>query len=62
MKKETLLVELRTEELPPNVLERLGKSFASLLFEGLVKEKLVEETVDYQIFATPRRLAVLVPE
>ncbi|MCV2503096.1 MAG: glycine--tRNA ligase subunit beta, partial [Neisseriaceae bacterium] len=62
MKKETLLVELRTEELPPNVLERLGKSFASLIFEGLVKEKLVEETVDYQIFATPRRLAVLVPE
>ncbi|QRN41335.1 MAG: glycine--tRNA ligase subunit beta [Neisseriaceae bacterium] len=62
MNKETLLVELRTEELPPNVLEKLGRSFASLIFEGLVKEKMVEKTVSYQFFATPRRLALLIPE
>jgi len=57
----SLLVELLTEELPPKALARFGEVFSAGVFAGLVQKKLVAENVAYQWFATPRRLAVLIP-
>ena len=57
----TLLVELLTEELPPKVLSRLGEVFAAQIHAGLAGRKLLTAGDDYQWFATPRRLAILVP-
>lgn len=56
-----LLVELFTEELPPKALSALGASFSNSLFEELVAAGFVAGTVAPKSFATPRRLAVLVP-
>jgi len=57
----TLLVELLTEELPPKALKRLGQEFALKISEGLASSGLVDSVVDSAFFATPRRLAVRVP-
>ena len=56
-----LLVELLTEELPPKALARFGEAFSAGVFTGLVQKKLVADTVAYEWYATPRRLAVLIP-
>lgn len=58
----SLLVELFTEELPPKALSTLGASFSGTLFEELVATGFVARTVVARSFATPRRLAVLIPE
>jgi glycyl-tRNA synthetase beta chain len=58
---EPLLVELLTEELPPKALRALGDAFARRLFESLAKQGLVAPGTAAQSFATPRRLAVLIP-
>ena len=55
-----LLIELRTEELPPKALNQLGESLAAGVVEGLEKAQLIGSVVDYEVFAAPRRLAVLV--
>ena len=57
----SLLVELLTEELPPKALARFGEVFSAGVFSGLVQKKLVADNVAYQWYATPRRLAVLIP-
>jgi glycyl-tRNA synthetase beta chain len=58
-----LLVELLVEELPPKALKALGQEFASGLARELVSLRSVEpEDADkHTSFATPRRLAVLIP-
>lgn len=61
MTTATLLVELLTEELPPKALARLGEVFAKQIHIGLSDRNLVAATGDYDWFATPRRLAILVP-
>ncbi len=58
---KTLLVELRTEELPPKALARLGEVFAAGVHAGLADRNLVQAGGEYQWFATPRRLAVRIP-
>lgn len=58
----TLLVELLTEELPPKSLRMLGDAFADQLVAEIVKYRLNDRVPGKQPFATPRRLAVLVPE
>jgi glycyl-tRNA synthetase beta chain len=58
----TLLVELLTEELPPKALKQLGEEFAVKTLEGLAASRLVDSVVDFDFFATPRRLAVRVPQ
>ncbi len=58
---DSLLVELFTEELPPKVLNALGVNFASTIFEELKTAGFVAPTVVHRDFATPRRLAVLIP-
>ncbi len=57
----TLLIELRTEELPPKALARLGETFAREVHAGLAGRNLVQAGGGYQWFATPRRLALQVP-
>lgn len=56
-----LLVELFTEELPPKALPRLGDAFAEGIVSGLRKARLVSADAKPRVFATPRRLAVLIP-
>ncbi len=55
-----LLVELFTEELPPKALRGLGEAFAEGLVRGLSKARLLAVDTQPQVFATPRRLAVLI--
>ena len=58
----TLLVELLTEELPPTSLRTLADSFADQLVAEIVKHRLRNRDPRKHTFATPRRLAVLIPE
>ena len=59
--QDTLLIELRTEELPPKSLNALGQAFASGIFEELKKRGFVADT-GFTAYATPRRLAVCIAE
>jgi glycyl-tRNA synthetase beta chain len=59
--RATLLVELLTEELPPNSLRALSEAFGAALFTGLAKGQLVSAR-SIRIFATPRRLAVSIAD
>jgi glycyl-tRNA synthetase beta chain len=60
--RQTLLVELLTEELPPKALKTLGASFASAIYEELAALGLAAKAHTYRSdLATPRRLAVLIP-
>lgn len=59
---QTLLIELFTEELPPKALPKLGASFAQTLFDELAKLGFVDKSVEYFTFASPRRLAVSIPD
>jgi len=60
---KNLLVELFVEELPPKTLKILGESFANEVFNGLEKAHLVSraEMVNTKSYASPRRLAVFIP-
>ncbi|WP_404400881.1 glycine--tRNA ligase subunit beta [Idiomarina seosinensis] len=58
MKKDNLLIEIGTEELPPKSLKALSESFADGISQGLKQAELDFQSI--KIFATPRRLAVLV--
>lgn len=56
--KQTLLVELLTEELPPKVLSKLGDAFAAAILHGLTQRSLVDADAKIVAYASPRRLAV----
>jgi glycyl-tRNA synthetase beta chain len=59
----TLLVELLTEELPPKSLRALSEAFHHRVLSELVKAQLgPRDPRGSRAFATPRRLAVLIPE
>lgn len=60
MSTETLLIELRSEELPPKALNLLGESLADAVVDGLAKAQLIAGPPQYRAFASPRRLAVQV--
>ncbi len=56
-----LLVELFTEELPPKALKQLGEAFGHRLQDWLIRAQLKDHAIaETRIFATPRRLAVLI--
>ncbi|HSW53288.1 MAG TPA: glycine--tRNA ligase subunit beta, partial [Sulfuricaulis sp.] len=57
-----LLVELLTEELPPRALARLMETFSRNLFEGLKEKNFLAAAAEAKAYATPRRLAVLIPQ
>ncbi len=54
----SLLIELFTEELPPKALHRLSASFSASIVSGLNKRQLLL-TPEFESFATPRRLAIV---
>jgi len=59
----SLLVELFTEELPPKALQQLGAAFGQRVQDGLVRAQLTgSDPRGTRCFATPRRLAVLIPD
>ena len=58
--KQTLLIELLTEELPPKALEKLSISFADDVFAALREQQLAGADSVCTPFATPRRLALTV--
>ena len=60
MTTQTLLIELRTEELPPKALNTLGESLAEGVVAGLAKAQLIDGEPQYHTYAAPRRLAVQV--
>jgi len=59
--RESLLVELLVEELPPKALDALGHAFGRLLAHGLWSRGLIADAAAFTPFASPRRLAVHVP-
>ena len=56
---DTLLVELLTEELPPKSLRTLSEAFGAGLLADLTKGKFLATGAPTRIFATPRRLAIM---
>ena len=58
MTNRDLLIELRTEELPPKNLKKLRDNFVKGIEQGLSKSGLIHAGVTG--YATPRRLAVIV--
>jgi glycyl-tRNA synthetase beta chain len=58
--KQTLLIELLTEELPPKALERLSTVFANEVSIELREQELADEDSICTPFATPRRLALII--
>ena len=61
MTTRNLLVELFVEELPPKALKMLGEVFAESVANGLIRYQLKQRVPDWQSFASPRRLAVFIP-
>jgi glycyl-tRNA synthetase beta chain len=57
---ESLLVELLTEELPPKSLRALAKAFGDALTVELRQDGFLKSESITRVFATPRRLAVLI--
>ena len=57
MVKDNLLIELLTEELPPDSLETLSHQFGETIASELISRNLVDKS-DFQTFASPRRIAV----
>ncbi len=57
---ETLLIELRTEELPPKSLKALSESFAASVFAALKEQAFTAPDSICTAYATPRRLALTV--
>ena len=58
MNTKDFLVEIGTEELPPKALLKLSESFGSGLVAGIKAASI--EYGSYKVFATPRRIAVLI--
>jgi glycyl-tRNA synthetase beta chain len=59
MNRRDLLVEIGTEELPPKALNKLSQAFAKGIVAGFKSAGLTHGEVS--VFASPRRLAVLLP-
>ena len=60
---KNLLVELFVEELPPKALKKLGEVFADKIFNGLIHYDLkLRDPRGVEVFASPRRLGVFVPD
>jgi glycyl-tRNA synthetase beta chain len=58
---DSLLIEIGTEELPPKALDDLAAAFASGIREGLAKRNIACDADGAKTYASPRRLAMLVP-
>ncbi|MES2404048.1 MAG: glycine--tRNA ligase subunit beta [Pseudomonadota bacterium] len=58
---KSLLIEIGVEELPIHAVDDLAHAFARGVCDGLSKRGIAADVEHAQTFATPRRLAVLVP-
>ena len=58
----SLLIELRTEELPPKSLKALSEAFASGVFAALKEQAFASPQSVCTAYATPRRLALMVTD
>lgn len=58
MRKETLLIEIGTEELPPKALHSLSDAFKGAMEKALTDKKLSFSAIE--AYATPRRLALVI--
>ena len=61
MAERSLLIEIGCEELPIHAVDDLARAFAQGVCDGLSKRGIMGDVGHAQTFATPRRLAVLVP-
>jgi glycyl-tRNA synthetase beta chain len=61
MAERSLLVEIGVEELPIHAVDDLAHAFAQGVCDGLSKRGIAADVEHARTFATPRRLAVLVP-
>ena len=59
MKKNNFLIEILTEELPPSSQKILSEHFGSHIAKKLHEYNLTE-SIKYDTFSTPRRLAVII--
>ena len=57
---DTLLIELRTEELPPKSLKVLSEAFAEAVFSALTTQQFAAADSVCTPYATPRRLALTI--
>ena len=57
---EAFLFEIGTEELPPKSLKNLADVFHDKLVDSLQKNNIIDKSACSQVFATPRRIAVLI--
>lgn len=57
-----LLIEIGTEELPPKALLKLANAFRDEVLEDLAFHDLDFPEKEVKIFATPRRLAMIIPK
>ena len=55
--KNCLLIEILTEELPPNTLLYLQKNFSTSILEKLVHLKFIKHR-NFKSYITPRRIAL----
>lgn len=58
----TLLIELQTEELPPKSLQKLSDAFSNGIAAALKAQGFVDDLSAVAAYATPRRLAVSIPQ
>ena len=61
-RRDSLLVEIVTEELPPKALKALGAAFADGVAAALRARGMLTDASVAVPYATPRRLAVLISE
>jgi glycyl-tRNA synthetase beta chain len=57
---KVFLVEIGTEELPPQALTQLATALRDEIRSGLIEAELVDAEVDAKWFCSPRRMAVMV--
>lgn len=62
MAVKPLLVELRTEEMPPLLLEKVAEDWVSNLINALADAGVCDKNVKQEHWSTPRRMAVLIAE
>src|SRR5262245_50605935 len=60
--RDTLLVELLTEELPPKSLQDLGNRFAEGIGRRLLELGFIDAGVTVTAYASPRRRAVTIDD
>ncbi|MDU0810423.1 MAG: glycine--tRNA ligase subunit beta [Burkholderia sp.] len=62
MRKQSapLLIELLTEELPSKALTYLGNAFSEGLTQRLAEHDLIDGELSFNLYVTPRRLAVII--